>query len=107
MADGDPSNAACVALLAFRLETLCAELRVTVPLGLRPGTGTLQALRLLRREWASLVGEAAVADLPTINHALSPADVLAVAGALRSRVLSALTPEQLEDHRRTFGPRGA
>jgi hypothetical protein len=103
MTDGEANNPTCSALLAFRLETLCAELRMKATLGLSPGTGTLQALRLLRREWASLAGTAAVADVPPINTALESADALAAAETLRSRVLSRLPPDQLAEHHRTFG----
>jgi hypothetical protein len=90
-------------ILSFQLEGLCAALRHTVPHGLPPSRATIALLRKLYDDFDDLHTGRAIERFPTIDDALSPVDVLAIAETLRSTVVAFLTPEEREERHREFG----
>jgi len=92
-----------VFIISFQLEGLCTALRLTVPQGLLPGTGTLAILKKLVADFESISSGQCLKNLPTISESSSPMDVLAMAETLRMTVLAFLSPEEISEHRRAIG----
>ena len=90
-------------IIAFQLDGLCTALRYVVPAGLEPGAGTIDLLRKLYDDYASISSKRPLAGFPTIDANLSAVDMLAVAETLRSTVLAFLTPDELEDRKQVLG----
>lgn len=103
MADERLINRTGIFIISFQLEGLCTALRATVPHGLEPGPGTLQILKKLRDDWASISTGKALENLPEIDESLSPVDVLAMAETLRFTALSFMTPEEVKEQNRVLG----
>ena len=103
MPDGKLIDRTGFSIVSFQLEGLCQALRATVPNGLSPGAGTVQILRKLRDDWASITTGKSLQNLPEIDGELSAVDLLAMAETLRATALSFMSPDEFAEQRRAFG----
>jgi hypothetical protein len=90
-------------VLAAQLEGLCIALRHVVPTGLQPGKSSIDLLKKLYSDFASISTGSCIEGFPKPDDSLSPFDLLVIAETLRSTVMAFLTPEEAEEHGKTFG----
>jgi len=83
--------------IAFQLDGVCTALRHSVGCGLKPGPGTLKALRTLRGAFASIYKEVPLDVLPSIDASADASDVLTYAEILRSTVATFLSPDEIAE----------
>ena len=91
--------------IAFQLDGVCTALRHSVGCGLKPGPGTLKALRTLRGAFVSIYKEVPLDVLPSIDASADPSDVLTYAEILRSTVATFLSPDEIAEKRLAIGLR--
>ena len=103
MNDGKTIDRTGFSIIALQLEGFCHALRATIPHGLNPGPATIQILKKLRDDWASITTGKSLENLPEIDDKLTPVDVLALAETLRATALSFMEPDEFDRQRRAFG----
>jgi hypothetical protein len=89
--------------LAYQLDGLCIALRHSVGSGLKPGSGTLKALRILRAKFVSIHNGVSLEVLPSLDTIGDPSDVLTYAEILRSTVAMFLLPDEIAEKHRALG----
>ena len=90
-------------LLVSQLEGLCLALRQVVPTGLEPGKVSVDLLKKLYSDFLLMHSGRAFEKLPEITDSISAFDMLVYAETLRSTMMAFLTPEETEEHNKSFG----
>ncbi len=94
-------------LLYYQTEGLCQALRLAMQTRQEPGPTTIEFVKKMR-ECAQTIGTGEPFERLPENNDNSPiTDLLVTAEVIRTTMLAFLTPEEMEEQKRSFGFRGS
>ncbi|MFA5291868.1 MAG: hypothetical protein WC496_02410 [Phycisphaerae bacterium] len=90
-------------MLAAQLEGFCIGLRQIVSIGITPGKLSVDLLKKLFKDFTQTTHGKPVENFPEIIDSTPGADLLILAETLRSTMMAFLTPDETEEHNKSFG----